>query len=352
MKIITCASYYGTGSSAVTDFFSEFRNVSSAGEYEFRFIHDPDGIRDLEYHIVENNNRHNTSNAIKRYLRYARYYGNCRIRQGYKRYMGTQFMRYTQEYINQITELQSEAYWHFDRIERSRVFSFCDTLLLVLGHKIFHTEVSLTLMKFLHEQSYYTAIDQEAFLKYTREYIAHVVQALNKKQTEYIMIDQLVPPSNINQYLRYFDDIHVVVTERDPRDIYLLEKIRWKDNTIPYENVKDFCKWYEIIRRHRKKEQYDSEKVLFLQFEDMVYHYDETAEKLIQFVGLDRREQVKFKKHFNPDVSIMNTNLKARYPQYAKDVRYIEEKLEEYLYVCPEKKSTQKIYDGWNGHEF
>ena len=24
MRVITCASYYGTGSSAVTDFFSEF----------------------------------------------------------------------------------------------------------------------------------------------------------------------------------------------------------------------------------------------------------------------------------------------------------------------------------------
>lgn len=38
VKIISCASYYGTGSSAITDFFSEFDNVFSLTNYEFRFL--------------------------------------------------------------------------------------------------------------------------------------------------------------------------------------------------------------------------------------------------------------------------------------------------------------------------
>lgn len=331
MRVLTCASYYGTGSSAVTDFFSEFENVSSTGSYEFRFLHDPDGIRDLEYHIVENNNRHNTSNAIKRYLKFAKYYGNCKIRQGYKHYMGTKFIEYTYEYINNITELRCEAFWHFDRIEKSSLFSFFDTILYKIGYKFFHT-YGLTLLNLLHEQSYYTAIDEDTFLKYTREYISKVVQTLNKNNSEYIMIDQFVPPSNIEHYLRYLDDVKVVVTERDPRDIFLLAKEQWKDNTIPYKDVRNFCKWYEIIRRHRKKELYDSEKVLFLRFEDMIYHYDETAEKLMEFAGLDPKAQVDKRKFFNPDISIANTNLKEKYMQYKKDIEYIEENLYEYLY--------------------
>lgn len=330
MRVLTCASYYGTGSSAVTDFFSEFQNVSSAGSYEFRFIHDPDGIRDLEYHIVENNNRHNTSNAIKRYLKYARYFGDCKIRQGYKRFMGKKFMEYTQEYINNITELQCEAYWHFDRMEKSSLFSFIDTILVKIGY-MFH-EYRLTLLSLLHEQSYYTAIDEETFLKYTREYISKVIQALNKDNSEYIMIDQFLPPSNIDRCLRYLDDVRAVVVERDPRDIYLLANEKWKEKVIPYKDVKDFCKWYEITRRHRKREEYDKEKVLFLQFEDMIYHYDETAEKLIKFAELDSKDQVDKRKHFNPDISIANTNLKERYGQYKEDIDYIEENLREYLY--------------------
>ena len=60
MRFITCASYYGSGSSVITDFVSEFSEVYSYGDFEFRFIQDPDGISDLEYNLVENFNRHNS----------------------------------------------------------------------------------------------------------------------------------------------------------------------------------------------------------------------------------------------------------------------------------------------------
>ena len=88
MKIITCAGYLGTGSSAVTDLFSEYSNCSSIGNYEVRFLHDPNGIRDLEYNIVQNNNRHNTSNAIKNFIKYTNHLNGGLIRRGYKRYAG------------------------------------------------------------------------------------------------------------------------------------------------------------------------------------------------------------------------------------------------------------------------
>ena len=49
--ILTTTGCYGTGSSAVTDLIREFNCVDCKGEYEVRFIHDPDGISDLEYNI-------------------------------------------------------------------------------------------------------------------------------------------------------------------------------------------------------------------------------------------------------------------------------------------------------------
>ena len=64
MKVISCASYYGTGSSAITDYVSEFDGVFSMTNEEFRFIQDPDGIDDLEFHLVENHNRHNADTPL------------------------------------------------------------------------------------------------------------------------------------------------------------------------------------------------------------------------------------------------------------------------------------------------
>ena len=67
MKLLTCASYHGTGSSAVTNLIDECDNIHDMGDYEFRFVQDPDGICDLEYNLVINNHRLNSGYAIKRY---------------------------------------------------------------------------------------------------------------------------------------------------------------------------------------------------------------------------------------------------------------------------------------------
>ena len=46
-KIITCAGYHGTGSSLVTDLLKEFLNTKSFGEYEYRFLQDPNGVKEI-----------------------------------------------------------------------------------------------------------------------------------------------------------------------------------------------------------------------------------------------------------------------------------------------------------------
>ena len=76
MNTITVCSYYGTGSSAITDLISEFDNVTSLTNFEFRFAHDPDGLSELEYNLVENFNRHNSGHALKRYKKFVDYYSS------------------------------------------------------------------------------------------------------------------------------------------------------------------------------------------------------------------------------------------------------------------------------------
>lgn len=74
MKFITCASYYGVGSSAITDYVSEFSTIFSFTNEEFRFIQDPDGISDLEFNLVECFNRHNSGHSLKRYKKLVDFY--------------------------------------------------------------------------------------------------------------------------------------------------------------------------------------------------------------------------------------------------------------------------------------
>ncbi len=335
MRIITCASYFGTGSSAVTDLFSEFDNCSFVGDYEFRFLHDPDGVRDLEYHLIDNNNRHNTSNAIKRFLRYTKFLGANPFRKVYRRYMGDEFYKYTLEYVDRLTELKTEAWWHYDRMEKGGVFDYIDSAICRMGTFLCKKN-NITLLKPLHEKAYFSAIGREDFYRYTREYTEKVIGSMNRRHTDFIMVDQLVPPSNLERYLNYFYDIKVVVVDRDPRDVFLLDHVEWKSRVIPSKTAEEFCKWYEITRRHRKSERYDPERVYFLQFEDLIYRYEETVEKLIEFVGIPGKNHVARGKYLDPALSVKNTNLKQKYPECREKVEYIEEKLGGYLYQFPQ----------------
>ena len=335
MKIITCAGYFCTGSSAVTDFFLEFDNCSSVGDYEFRFLRDPDGIRDLEFKLIENNDRENTSFAIKRFIRYTDSLNGGVIRKGYKRFMDKNFKRFTNEYINNITELKSEVWWHQDQIAKGKVFHFIDLLFGKFCH-IFNPIGRASLLKSGHEKVYFSAIDKEMFYAYTKEYVKNVLSCMNKKDSEFLMVDQLVPPSNINDYLKYFDDIKVIVVDRDPRDLYIIEKIK-KWGNIPAKSVEEYCKWFEIIRRHRKNEIFDKEKVLFIRFEDLIYNYESTTAELAEFVGILMQNHKLPKTKLNPEISIKNTNLKVKYPKYKNDILYIEENLSEYLYDFPDR---------------
>ena len=75
---------------------------------------------------------------------------------------------------------------------------------------------------------------------------------------------------------------------------------------------------------------------MYLQFEDMVYKYEETTKLMMDFIGMKSDNHTDKFKYFNPEISIKGTNLKSKFPKYSNDVKYIEENLKEYLYQFPE----------------
>jgi hypothetical protein len=328
MRIITCAGFYRTGSSAVTDFFSEFENCKSLGIFEFRFVQDPDGISDLEYNICENPHRHNTSHAIKRFLKYSRFLNGCFLARRYSKYFGDNYLKFTEEYINEITQLKCNVWWHRDQIDRGNLFYYLDkTYAKVVS--LFNPE-RFTVSTLKNEKGYFTSISKEEFYVATKKYINRLIESAMKDESDYVMIDQLVPPTNIERYLNYFDDLKVVCVERDPRDLYVLEKSKYRWGIMPYKDVYEFCEWYRITRSHYQSP--ESDNILYINFEDLVYHYDETTKRLMKFVDLHKENHKLPKTIFIPEQSMKNTKLFESMPKYAEDVKIIEKCLADYLY--------------------
>lgn len=329
-RIITCAGYYRTGSSAISDFFSEFDDCTSLGDYEFRFLQDPGGISDLEYNLIENNHRHNTSHAIKKFRNMVEFHNGNFYSPRYRKYFGDEWLKCSYAYINSIAPFQTNLWWHVDQIERGAFFYFLDRLYAKAVGIVNSDRSNVSMLT--KERAFFSNLTAEEFYMITKEYTRNLFNFANKNSNNFIMVDQLVPPSNIHRYLNYVDDMKVIVVDRDPRDLYVLEKTRYQWGIIPYKNVNDFCKWYEIIHRHINNEIDNPQKVMRINFEEIIYDYDNVKKILCDFIDISYGNHTKQMSFFDPDRSIKNTHLYNKYPELANEITYIENNLNDYLY--------------------
>ena len=325
-KIITCASYGGTGSSAITDLLKEFKNCKSFGEFEFRFLHYPNGIRDLELSILNRNGRLNTSYEIYQFLKM-----NKKIQKVYRKYFGENFMFLTEDYIKKIARVS----W----VGTSELYCNGEMKILKLKYKIINK--ILNFIKNKKEGIYYqksdyplyvSDISKVKFYEETQNYLQKLFENLDQEgKYERIVLDQLIPSSDINSYLNYIKDIKVIVVDRDPRDLYILKREFWKEGRIP-KDVNTYIEYFRAIRAHQKHDEEDKSKILRIRFEDLVYSYEETLKKILFFLDLKEKDQINKKQFFNPEISIKNTNLKKKYLKYGKEINQIEKELKEFCY--------------------
>ncbi len=335
MKLITCASYYGSGSSAITNILGEFDNIFYMGDFEFRFIQDPDGVSDLEHQIVENHNRHNSGYALKKFKKNIDFLSSTGKIKKYERFFNNKFKLISYNYIDKLSLFKYDSVWHQDVKDKGLIYYFLDR---VYNKLLTHTvglvnhkpEKMYTLLK--KDFTYATHPSQEYFLNCTKEYIHELFSIANKDNKEFVMADQLVPPSNLDRYFRYFNNLKVFVVDRDPRDLYLLEKLYWNGSIIPCYDIKLFCQWFSYTREHRKNEDLNNSNRIFIQFENLIYNYEITLERIYKFVGIKEDHHIYKKKYFNPEISIKNTRLWEKHPQFGKDIKYIEENLKDYCY--------------------
>ena len=179
------------------------------------------------------------------------------------------------------------------------------------------------------EMAYAGTSNEGRFIKYTREYTSKLLKSISKSECDILFVDQLVPPNNFERYSRYVDNLKIIVVDRDPRDLFILEKMVWKGSVIPTYDVDVFCKWFLWTRKMFQDSEL-TENVIKVQFEDLIYKYEETIDYLLKFADIDKEKYKKNK--FDPNVSIKNTHLWVKYPELKQEIDYIENRLSEYCY--------------------
>ncbi|UTC68198.1 MULTISPECIES: hypothetical protein [unclassified Treponema] len=335
-SILTSTGFGGTGSSAGTNILEEFSSVTSFGnDFECTFLHEADGLFDLEKAFVEGH-RLKVDLAVKRFLLLAEklqhdYY--------YKKHFGNFFYSCTERFIESIVDCKWNGWWH--RSLETKKISAKEHWRCFFAKLFFE---KLYEKKHLNsyepdgwQPCYHTlapccyAYKKDDFYENAKQYIANVFSNLSVS-TKYAVFDQLLPAYSIDNYRKYFNSIKTLVIDKDPRDLYAVNKSEWGVGYIP-SDINTFITWYRSTRFERHKINTEwKDTALFLPFESLIYDYEASLEKIKAFTGLTTEEHRQKKQYFDPVKSIVNTQVYKRYPALKEDIKKIENELKEFCF--------------------
>lgn len=348
MIIGTCG-FASTGSSAVSDYLKEFDENQVFDRFEFPLCFLPDGLEDLEYHLTQHVCRDDSCGiAIPRFRRCLEKIFWPILRKQFN-VSDAQIEKITEEFIGSIVQLEWKTAKRTDiLLNPSKFFHY-------FGIKIMKKRVLPRIQRKVGHvvdmwpyRKVEVSIYPENFEEAARQFIRNILTLMGADLNKNIVLDQPFLGSNPVRSFHFFDNPKAIVVDRDPRDNYLFTKlVLYKtENIIPVNDVKTFVKYYRLLRDNHPYKQ-PNDNVLNIHFEDMVYDYENTTAKIRDFCHLTDNQRPK--SIFDPNLSMANTQLYLRYPEYAADIEYIKKELPEYLFdfdKYPKPSLSGKMFSG------
>lgn len=325
--MIGVCGYGYSGSGAFLNLLQEYSNVSVLEEPEFDFVYMPDGLEDLYYHLCLNPVRYLSGNtAIKRYINFV---DKCNgPNSGYRIFSKNKFKRLSYEYINSLIQVSWKGIDEYEKINSSfikrnlnyrAIYKVISRLEHLINQKIELTPYS----------QMFLSVDPENFIEYSQEYIINLIRSSGVDSKKILVLNQPFPSNNPSQYYKYYIAPNALIIDRDPRDLYILAKkvLLNFGSFIPSRKVEDFIVYYQKTHKYIGNK---DDSVVFMNFEDLIYKYDETVEYLESKYNLG--DHYKKYNSFDPAISINNTQLFLKYPEYEADIKVIEQRLSDYLF--------------------
>ena len=328
MQLGICGVGY-SGSGAVLDLLKDYEDVIVADKVELSFTFKPDGLNDLRRAITIEPTRHWSSDtAIRRFIQFMK-----RKRRIYDRATNGEFRYLSNEFVKKIVQVKWPGYTGTHYYQDSSISFFFNQLVAlhmrVLWEKVFKpVKVILPPQKMM----YYSYFTEEEFNGLAFDFVQKVMTSITGNTDKIVAVDQLFSANRPQDSFAYFEDPKAILVLRDPRDTYLLAKraVGIYSKFIPVDDVDKFIKYYRGLMMSRSYAE-NKDLILEINFEDLIYRHKETRQAIESFLHLSSRKADE-PSHFKPEVSINNTQLWKRYPNYEADIKRIEEELEEYLY--------------------
>lgn len=322
--IVGTAGFSGSGSSAINEYLAEFEENQVYSGNEFIVSYFPDGLEDLDYHLNNGASKFLSSTvAIPRFRKAVNHLLEIET--------NGEIRNITEEFVQSITQIkwlgtgQGQEVLHNNFIYRNLGLR----LNMRLGKRI--PRNLFTKLKFYPLQEMEFSVNPELFEEKAKTFIDNILKCLNLDLDKNIVLDQPFAGNNPIKSFKYYRNPKAIVVYRDPRDMYTLFKYKFDrcSYVVPIDNVEDFVLYYKKLH-DSLFENCNHENVLVVRFEDMIYEYKHTTERIKSFLGL--KEHSFPKKFFKPEESMINTRVFNRYPDLLNDTKYIEKELSDYIY--------------------
>jgi hypothetical protein len=349
-KIIDISGFGHSGKTAVTDLLREVDGLNvHPSSFEFNFLKLPDGLIDLKRNIIDNWSPIKSDFVIKRLKRLA-----TALNANYSEHLGIDFFYITNEFINSIIADNLKVDWYDDlyldknQVNKDRIRKILETAGLL---KYFR---NIRKVYFSHNDSRKSIVylvNQEKLILNIKMYLEKIL--FDKKNNDKtVVLNNAFGPFNPTESMTFFDNGYCVIVDRDPRDIYMssldLDEIyipQFESNNPVYSseylmNLKrdmlgtndiDTFILRQIQYRKNIKQGLDNDHVIRINYEDIVYKYEETVSLLFEKLGIDPRLHTRKLMHFNPELSKKNIGLWKRNSDM-KEIKLISKKLKMFLY--------------------
>ena len=332
--IVNVCGFGWSGSGAFLDLLHEYEETTfpTNEDWEFNFLWAPDGLYDLEQKLCVKHCRiYESDLAINRFLSIAKVYGE---RYKYNKVFGIDFYDACNTYIKQLIQFELDANCFIHELHptnKDMIIKFYHRFLYhIFARKYTHLfdtlYYKLRVDNLKHMRVSYNPAN---YLEITQNFLGHLLDLLKKEKDKILVLNQSVPPDMPTLCNHFFKESHkTIVVRRDPRDTFILiNELCGKNKPVP-KDVDNFIEFYKKTIAETKLN--DNESLLSIQFEDLVYNYENIKAKVEVFLGINN--QVHKLEYFNPLKSKNNTQLIELYPQYLPDIKKIEKELPQYLF--------------------
>lgn len=348
---VAVTGYVGTGSSAMIDLLREYKGVSIVPEerssYEHQVFYRSGGLFDLLAILSQGTSPVCSDQIINRFIdtMYNMYQYDYVWYGGYKNLVGDVFLKNVDDFVSSISyKFSGTNSTH----QTHTYFSIKKALMQFASHVIYKKNYMKYGVGYKTDgkPSYVSIPSVEELQKAAEKFTSGYLDLFDKKH-EINVFDHLIWPQQIENYSKFFnqDDLKIIVLVRDPRDVYLLNKYVWYhdargkrlSNPSLRTNVEDFV--YDWLRTFKPLPK--SNNLLIIQFEDLVYNYDETLSRIEDFLEISPSNHLDKREYFNPQKSIENTQVFNARKDWDTEVMGMKNSLCKFIYNFPYKYNPE-----------